>query len=78
MPVTQIKLDFRAKLQLHLQVLKQNDKNIYIYIYNVIKQKLRYAGPLTCEFSSILFVFGGNQRVQLLPKCLQIFFFFHV
>lgn len=76
MPVTQIKLDFRAKLQLHLQVLKQNDKNIYIY--NVIKQKLRYAGPLTCEFSSILFVFGGNQRVQLLPKCLQIFFFFHV
>lgn len=73
MPVTQIKLDFRAKLQLHLQVLKQNDKNIYIY--NVIKQKLRYAGPLTCEFSSILFVFGGNQRVQLLPKCLQIFFF---
>lgn len=76
MPVTQIKLYFRAKLQLHLQVLKQNDKNIYIY--NVIKQKLRYAGPLTCEFSSILFVFGGNQRVQLLPKCLQIFFFFHV
>lgn len=39
----------------------------------VSKQIAQHACHLTCEFSSIVFVFGVNQIVQLLSNLLQIF-----
>lgn len=57
-----------------------NNVNHFLLICLIMSQNKQtcHAGHLTCEFPSILFVFGVNQTVQLLTKCLQVFFLIHV